>query len=186
MTGAKCPRTAHRLSRLQQPDDELEEHGLAAPALADDANGLLRGNREIDPVEHLLPPNRTPTPRSSTILESAILTLSHPRKSSLPIVAHDGSAMPPGFGASTCSLLPLVCRRSKMATLGAPEFSHVATLFCILFRSLPMLRFAFRAVAIAAAVALAGATTIADDSTIKVKIGDKFPVVALKPLRSRS
>jgi peroxiredoxin Q/BCP len=43
-----------------------------------------------------------------------------------------------------------------------------------------MLRFAFRAVAVAAAVALATATTTADDSTIKVKVGDKFPVVALE------
>ncbi|MCE9566749.1 MAG: peroxiredoxin [Planctomycetes bacterium] len=43
-----------------------------------------------------------------------------------------------------------------------------------------MLRFALRAVAVATAVALAGATTLADDSTIKVKVGDKFPVVALE------
>lgn len=44
-----------------------------------------------------------------------------------------------------------------------------------------MLRFAVRAAAIAVAVAFAGVTAIAaDDTTIKVKVGDKFPDVALE------
>ncbi len=43
-----------------------------------------------------------------------------------------------------------------------------------------MLRFAVRAVAIAAAVTLAGAATLADDTTLNVKVGDKFPVVPLE------
>lgn len=43
-----------------------------------------------------------------------------------------------------------------------------------------MLRFALRAVAVAAAVALAGASTMADDTTLNVKVGDKFPAVALE------
>lgn len=43
-----------------------------------------------------------------------------------------------------------------------------------------MLRFAVRAVAIAAAVTLAGAATLADDTSLNVKVGDKFPVVPLE------
>ncbi len=42
-----------------------------------------------------------------------------------------------------------------------------------------MLRFAARAAAVAAAVVLAGATTVADDTKLNVKAGDKFPAVAL-------
>jgi peroxiredoxin Q/BCP len=42
-----------------------------------------------------------------------------------------------------------------------------------------MLRFAVRAAAVAAAVALAGSITLADDTKLKVKEGDKFPVVSL-------
>jgi len=42
-----------------------------------------------------------------------------------------------------------------------------------------MLRFAARAVAIAAAITLTGAV-MADDTTLNVKVGDKFPEVALK------
>jgi thioredoxin-dependent peroxiredoxin len=43
-----------------------------------------------------------------------------------------------------------------------------------------MLRFALRAAAIAAAATFAGSIALADDTTIKVKEGDKFPVVSLE------
>jgi len=43
-----------------------------------------------------------------------------------------------------------------------------------------MLRFAARAAAVTAALTLAGSITLADDSTLKVKEGDKFPVVPLE------
>ncbi|VTT97321.1 alkyl hydroperoxide reductase : Antioxidant, AhpC/Tsa family OS=Synechococcus sp. (strain JA-2-3B'a(2-13)) GN=CYB_1057 PE=4 SV=1: AhpC-TSA [Gemmataceae bacterium] len=43
-----------------------------------------------------------------------------------------------------------------------------------------MLRFAARAVAVATAVALAASSSPADDTMLKVKAGDKFPVVALE------
>lgn len=43
-----------------------------------------------------------------------------------------------------------------------------------------MLRLAARAVAVATAVALAASSTTADDTMLKVKAGDKFPVVALE------
>ncbi len=43
-----------------------------------------------------------------------------------------------------------------------------------------MFRFAVRAVAVTAAVVFAGAITVADDTMLKVKVGDKFPDVALK------
>jgi thioredoxin-dependent peroxiredoxin len=42
-----------------------------------------------------------------------------------------------------------------------------------------MIRFAARAVAVAAAFTLAGAS-MADDTTLNVKVGDKFPVVSLE------
>jgi peroxiredoxin Q/BCP len=42
-----------------------------------------------------------------------------------------------------------------------------------------MIRFAVRAAAVAAAVALAGSLTLADDTKLKVKEGDKFPAVSL-------
>ncbi len=42
-----------------------------------------------------------------------------------------------------------------------------------------MLRFMTRAAAVAVAITLAGAVAIADDTIIKVKVGDKFPVVPL-------
>ncbi len=42
-----------------------------------------------------------------------------------------------------------------------------------------MLRFAARAVAVAIAITIAGATAMADDTTLNVKEGDKFPVVPL-------
>jgi len=43
-----------------------------------------------------------------------------------------------------------------------------------------MLRFAARAAAVTAMIALAGATSMADDTKLNVKEGDKFPVVALE------
>ena len=43
-----------------------------------------------------------------------------------------------------------------------------------------MLRFAVRAAAVAVALLLAGSMTLADDTMLKVKEGDKFPVVSLE------
>jgi peroxiredoxin Q/BCP len=43
-----------------------------------------------------------------------------------------------------------------------------------------MLRFAVRTAVVAVALFLAGSITLADDSTLKVKEGDKFPVVPLE------
>jgi thioredoxin-dependent peroxiredoxin len=43
-----------------------------------------------------------------------------------------------------------------------------------------MMRFAVRAAAVVAAVALAGSIAMADDTMLKVKEGDKFPDVALE------
>lgn len=43
-----------------------------------------------------------------------------------------------------------------------------------------MLRFAARFTAVAVAITIAGSMTMADDTTLNVKVGDKFPVVALE------
>ena len=40
------------LGRLQQPDDELEQHGFAAAAFADHTERVLRENVEVDAREH--------------------------------------------------------------------------------------------------------------------------------------
>jgi peroxiredoxin Q/BCP len=47
-----------------------------------------------------------------------------------------------------------------------------------------MLRFAARAAAVAAAITLAASITSADDTTLKVKEGDKFPVVPLEAVQT--
>ena len=39
----------------QQPDDRLQQHRLAAPALADHGQGLAAGNRQADAAQHVLP-----------------------------------------------------------------------------------------------------------------------------------
>jgi len=67
-----------------------------------------------------------------------------------------------------------------MPTLGSAGFPPLLTLSRFLFSESRMLRFAVRAVAVAAAVTLAGATGVADDTKLNVKAGDKFPVVALE------
>ena len=42
------------LRGLKQADDELEEHGLAAAALADDRKRFLRVDGEVDAGKHLV------------------------------------------------------------------------------------------------------------------------------------
>ena len=42
--------------RRDEADDRLEQHGLAAAALADDGQRLPARDAEVDVAQHLLPP----------------------------------------------------------------------------------------------------------------------------------
>ena len=47
---------------VQQPNDRLQQNGLAAAALADHGQRLARRDREVDVAEHLLPAEIDPHP----------------------------------------------------------------------------------------------------------------------------
>ena len=44
--------------RVQQADDRLQQHGLAAAAFADDRQRLAARHRQVDVAQHLLPAER--------------------------------------------------------------------------------------------------------------------------------